>query len=626
MNNNLYTEDSIQSLSPLEFTRLRPGVYCGNTDYSTQLLVEIVSNCVDEISAGHGDTVIVNITNDNWIRVEDNCQGFLPNVMREDGKSILEASFSVLNTSGKYSEDGVYTGTALGLNGIGSKICVYLSHQAEVTTWRDGEFETVDFIEGVFYNRTSGKPTYIPNSPSGTVVKWLSSEEFFKNPRVDLKVVKDLFSVLVCLCPNLTIEFTDEASGFQKRYRSRDGLNDLIPIDNEILKNRLNINYKNGKNKLDLVMTFTDDYSSTILPYVNTGLTDSGPHITQIKTIITREFNKFFKEKKWIKDNLSGDEIQEGLYLIFNMTTPGVSYDAQTKSRVVGLDMSPFATVLAEQIQMWLKSHEKQIKAIADKAILARKAKEASKKARDAVRQPKEKGLKAKLALSKKFTDCASKDPKKRNLLLVEGRSAGSSAVEARNPDYDCIYQLRGKPISPLKTSVEKILANQEMSDIIRVLGAGFDKDFNVKKMNFNKVVIVSDADADGEAIELLLTTFFFTYMRPLIKAGKLYRAVTPLYIVRKGKEEEYFYTEEEMDDWRKLNKTGWDIIRAKGLGELNPKDLQNICFKNERYKRITISDIEKSKELLEVLEGKAVEPRKKYVYENATALGFNFD
>lgn len=565
MSSKLYNEDSIQSLSPLEFTRLRPGVYCGNTDYSTQLLVEIVSNSVDEISAGHGDTIKVNITEDNWIRVEDNCQGFLPNVMREDGKSILEASFSVLNTSGKYSEDGVYTGTALGLNGIGSKICVYLSHRAEVTTWRDGQFETVGFKEGVFYDRASGKPTYKQNSPSGTIVKWLPSEEFFKNPRVDLKAVKDLFSVLVCLCPNLTIEFTDEASSFKKRYYSKKGLNDLIPIENEILKNRLNINYKNGKNKLDLVMTFTNDYSSTLLPYVNTGLTDSGPHITQIKTIITREFNKFFKEKKWIKDSLSGDEIQEGLYLIFNMTTPGVSYDAQTKSRIVDLDMSPFSTILAEQMQMWLKNNEKQIKVIADKAILARQAKEAARKAKKAIRKPKEKGLKAKLALSKKFTDCASKDPNKRNLLLVEGRSAGSSAVEARNPDYDCIYQLRGKPISPLKTSIEKILANQEMSDIIRVLGAGFDKDFNVKKMNFNKIVIVSDADADGESIELLLTTFFFTYMRPLIEAGKLYRAVTPLYIVRKGKEEEYFYTEEEMNLWREKKKTGWDIIRAKG-------------------------------------------------------------
>lgn len=412
--------------------------------------------------------------------------------MREDGKSILEASFSVLNTSGKYSEDGSYTGTALGLNGIGGKICVYLSHCAEITSWRDGEFETVVFKEGVFEKRATGKT----KASSGTIVKWLPSEEFFKNPRVDLKAVKELFSVLVCLCPNLTIEFIDEASGFNKKYRSKNGLNDLIPADNEILKNRLGIKYENGKNKLDLVMTFTNDYSSTILPYVNTGLTDSGPHITQTKTILTREFNKFFKEKKWIKDNLLGDEVQEGLYLVFNMTTPGVSYDAQTKSRIVGLDMSPFTAVLAEQIQVWLKNNEKQVKIIADKAILARQAREAARKAKEAVRQPKKKGLKAKLALSKKFTDCASKDPKKRNLLLVEGRSAGSSAVEARNPDYDCIYQLRGKPISPLKTSVDKILANQEMSDIIRVLGAGFDKDFNVKKMNFNKVVIVSDADA----------------------------------------------------------------------------------------------------------------------------------
>ena len=246
--------------------------------------------------------------------------------------------------------------------------------------------------------------------------------------------------------------------------------------------------------------------------------------------------NKFFREKKWLKEkeeNLTGEDCQEGLYLVFNITAPGVSYDAQTKSRIVKLDMTPFTNIIATGIRNWLIQNEKSIKVIADKALNARKAREAARKAREAVRQPKEKGLKAKLALSNKFTDCISKNPKDRNLLLVEGQSAAASAVEARNVKTDCIYQLRGKIISPLKTEISKILQNQEMSDIIKVIGAGFGKDFDINKMNFNKIVITSDQDSDGMDIELLLITFFYTYMRPLVEAGKLYRAVTPLYIIR---------------------------------------------------------------------------------------------
>ena len=560
----LYTEDSIQSLSPLEFTRLRPGVYCGSTEYSTQLLVEIISNAVDEYKAGHGNKIIITITDDNTITVEDNGQGFIPNTIREDGKTVLEASFSVLNTSGKYSEDGVYEGTALGLNGIGSKLCVYLSHSAEVLSWRDGSYEHIWFKEGVFSKRDIGKWDN-SSKPSGTLVKWNPSEEFFNHVEVDLNAIDKLLKVIVSLCPGLYIKLNE------KEFYSVNGLMDLVDTavnNSEIIKNRLIINDSQDKNKIDLVLTYTDNYSSTIVPYVNTGLTDSGPHITQIKTILTREMNKFFREKKWLKEkeeNLTGEDCQEGLYLVFNITAPGVSYDAQTKSRIVKLDMTPFTNIIATGIRNWLIQNEKSIKVIADKALNARKAREAARKAREAVRQPKEKGLKAKLALSNKFTDCISKNPKDRNLLLVEGQSAAASAVEARNVKTDCIYQLRGKIISPLKTEISKILQNQEMSDIIKVIGAGFGKDFDINKMNFNKIVITSDQDSDGMDIELLLITFFYTYMRPLVEAGKLYRAVTPLYIIRQKNKEEYFYSDSELEEWKKTHKGNYDLIRAKG-------------------------------------------------------------
>ena len=621
----LYDESSIQSLSPLEFTRLRPGVYVGSTEYSTQLLIEIVSNAVDEFKAGHGDTIKVDILDDNTVIVEDNGQGFIPNAKREDGKTVLEASFSVLNTSGKYTEDGVYEGTALGLNGIGSKLAVFLSHWAEVKTWRDGKYEHIWFNEGVFSKRDIG--SWNDSKTSGTLVKWKPSEEFFNHVEVDMGTIKKLFKVIVCLCPGLRIILNNE------EYYSKNGITDLVDDAvkyNEIIKNRLNIGYSSGRNKLDLSMTYTDNYSSTIVPYVNTGLTDSGPHITQIKTILTRELNKFFREKKWLKEkeeNLSGDDCQEGLYIVFNITAPGVSYDAQTKSRIVKLDMSPFSTVLVDEIRNWLNNNEKEIKEIEDKAINARIAREAAKKARDNVRnKPREKGLKAKMAISDKFIDCSSKNPKERNLLLVEGMSAGSSAIEARNVKTDCIYMLRGKTISPLKTSKDKIVANQEMSDIINIIGAGFDTNFDVSKMLFDKIVITSDADADGSDIELLLITFFFTYMRPLVEAGKLYRAVTPLYIIEKGKEKFYCYTEEELEEWKRTHSTSkYELMHCKGLGEVSPSVLKEICFDNQRFKRITVGDCTEATELLEILQGPNVQNRKNYIYENANRLGFEF-
>ena len=627
INNNLYNEESIQSLSPLEFTRLRPQVYCGSTEYSTQLLIEILSNSVDEYKAGHGNTIEV-ILNKSKITVIDNGQGFIPMSYREDGKTILEASFSVLNTSGKFNEDGVYEGVSLGLYGIGAKLPIFLSTNACVETYRDGLYEKIYFKDGIFSKRENGKL----NHNSGTTVTWEPDSQFFTNTSVEIEAVKSYFNTITCLCPGLTIKLDN--NGEQTEYFSKNGLDDYVDNkvgENEILKKRFHSQFKDGKNNLDFILTYITSYTSTIIPYVNTGLTEKGPHISAIKTLITREFNKFFREQKWIKEkeeNLDGSDIQEGCYIVFNITAPGVAYDAQVKSTITKIDMKPFTEQLVEDLWIWLNANKTEIKNIADKAINARKAREAAKKAREAVRESgtKTKGLRAKMSISNKFIDCVNKNPKDRNLLLVEGLSAGSAAVEARNAKTDCIYMLRGKVISPLKTSIDKLLANQEISDIVKVIGAGFGKDFDLSKAQFDKIVITADQDSDGSDIELLLLTFFYTYMRPLVEAGKLYRAVTPLYIVKTKKEELYFYSDKELEEWKKTSRGSYDILRAKGLGELNPVDLRKVCFENERFKRITVSDAAAAVNLLEILQGQAVEPRKKFIYENANRLGFNFD
>jgi len=439
-NQNLYTKDSIQSLSPLEFVRLRPSVYCGSVEYSTQLLTELFANSTDEFQIGNAHTIIINSLPNHTYELSDDGQGILPNVLREDGKTIFEAVLGQLNTSGKYNSDGVYEGSAIGVNGIGLKLVTFLSHWLEGLTWRDGKYERIWFKEGQFEKRETGKWTE-KSSPHGTKIIWQPNEEFFIHPEVEDNKVKELIQSTVCLCQGLTVKFNNET------YFSSNGIDDLIDNKGEILKNRLRIKYQNGKHKLDLSLTYTNSYSSSIISYVNTGFTTSGSHITQVKTILTREMNRFFREKKWLKENeenLSGDDCQEGLRLVFHLITTDIGYDGQLKDRIVKIDMTPFTSAIADGLRNWLSQNEKEIKVIADKAINARKAREAARKARENARQPKEKGLKAKLALSKKFTDCISKNPKERNLLLVEGQSAASSAIEARNTKTDCIYQLRG--------------------------------------------------------------------------------------------------------------------------------------------------------------------------------------
>ena len=508
MGNNLYDEKSIESLSPLEFTRLRPGVYAGDTTYSTQLLVEIFSNAVDEFRLGHGSQIDVKIDKD-IITVLDYGQGFLVNSMREDGKTILEAAFSVLNTSGKYREDGTYEGTSLGSFGIGSKITTFLSHWLTVATVRDGMSETIKFNEGVFESRKIEKSGY----PTGTKVIWQPSEEFFKNTTVEIGAIKALFKTVASLCPGLTINLDD--NGTKTTYHSQYGLNDLVDdaIGNkEIIKNRLSVNSVDNKYKLDLVMTYTSNYSSTIVPYVNTGLTETGPHITQLKTALTREMNKFFREKKWLKEkdeNLTGDDIQEGMYMVFNYTAPSVSYDAQVKSRITAIDTKPAVTAFVEALNLWLETNEKEVKGIADKAINARKAREAAKKAREAIRGTSSKEKKTVLKLPSKLTDCWSKDREKCEIFIVEGDSAGGGMKDARDNEFQAILPVRGKILNCQKAALDKMMANAEVRDMIKAFGLDLDIKtgkvaWDPSKLRYSKIIISADADVSETAYERL--------------------------------------------------------------------------------------------------------------------------
>lgn len=635
----LYNENSIESLSPLEFTRLRPGVYAGDTTYATQLLVEIISNAVDEYRLGHGNRIDVTIDKD-IVTVRDYGQGFIPNSFREDGKTILEAAFSVLNTSGKYREDGTYEGTSLGSFGIGSKITTFLSHWLVVSTYRDMKREEIVFKEGVFQIRYSGEPkskeAIEDVKKGGTCVQWQPSEEFFTHTEVESNKIHNLFKTIVCLCPGLTIHL--EENGKIYDYVSTKGLHDLVDAavgDKELIDSRFDMNYAEGKNKMDMVLTYTSNYSSTIIPYVNTGLTENGPHITQVKTLITREFNKFFKEKKWLKatdENLSGDDIQEGMYIIFNITAPNVSYDAQVKSRITKIDMKPFNAALSENLSYWLNNNEKEVKLIADKAINAKKAREAAKKAREKAREQGKKKEKA-LKFDSKLADCYSKDRSKCEIYIVEGSSAAGGLKTARNNEFQAVMPVRGKILNTQKATLDKIQKNAEIMTMIDAFGLKIDTKtmkvtYDEDEIRYGKIIIMSDADVDGAHIKNLFYTFIWNFCPDLIYGGYIYAGVPPLYKITLpgNKGYKYLKNDEELEQYRKNNTGNYQVNRMKGLGEMDVEQIEETLTdpNNRIIKQITVEDIDETDELFEDLMGTRIEPRKAFIREHSKEATYN--
>lgn len=634
MDKKLYTKDSIESLSPLEFTRLRPGVYAGDTTYSTQLLVEIVSNAVDEFRLGNGSQIDVTIDKD-IVSVRDFGQGFIPNSVREDGKTILEAAFSVLNTSGKYREDGTYEGTSLGSFGIGSKITTFLSHWLTVETTRDGLIENISFKEGVFDKR---KVTKAPNkAQSGTFVSWQPSEEFFTHTEIELKKIKDLFNTIVCLCPGLTINLINKQDNTTDCFYSEHGINDLVDAavgSDEIIKNRFGMNFAQGKEKIDFVLTYTNKYSSTIVPYVNTGLTEKGPHITQIKTLITREFNKFFREKKWLKDkdeNLTGDDIQEGMYIVFNITAAGVAYDAQVKSTVTKIEMKSVIQALTEQLNTWLSANEKEVKIIADKAISARKAREAAKKARDNARDKQKKKEKA-LKFDSKLADCFSKDRKKCEIYITEGDSASGNLKMARDNEFQAVLPVRGKILNTQKAPLDKIQKNAEIMTMIEAFGLTIDYKqmkvtYNPEDLRYGKIIIESDADVDGAHIKNLFYTFIWNFCPELIIDGYVYAGVPPLYKIITQKGYKYLKDDKALEQYRQENAgKKYTVKRMKGLGEMDIDETEETLTdpNNRIIKQISVEDIKQTDILFEQLMGTGIAARKAYIKEHSHEATYN--
>ena len=630
-----YKATDIKSLDYFEHIRKYPGMYIGSKDAKGLLhcVKEILSNSIDEYLNGAGSTVTVELLKNNGIRITDDGRG-IPHGKHSSGCSILQACFGIANTGGKFDNATGQTGynTSGGEHGTGGKAVNALSKKMIVTTSREGLKEIVEFSKGQFISHSEEK---IDPSITGTSVEFYPDSTVLETVVFDVATIRDMIQEFSFLCKGLKFIFVTE-DGRAREFYSEHGLFDFMTYlnkDKNLITSPMYFEQEEDKFKLEVAIAYNSSYSSTVKLYTNNIPQEKGTHLTGFKTAWTAGLNTFARENKLLKEketNLTGSDYEEGMVLILNFKMIDPVFKGQNKEELSSSEGRTYVQKLTSAAMKELFfTNKKDLKTIVDKALNARKARAAAKKARDAVREPKKKetGLRASLALSNKFIDCTSKDPKERKLFILEGVSAGAAAIEARNPKTDCIYLLRGKILSPLKSDTTKLLQNQEISDLVRIIGGGFGNTFDVNKINFDKIVIFSDSDSDGDQICLLLMGLFFTYMKDLVLAGKLYRGAAPLYTLTKGKEEHLFYTDKEYRNWQAKNSTsGYTVLRGKGTGEMNPDDLHRLCFNSERFKRFVVDNPEETDALLTILLGPAVPPRKQYIYNNATELGFHFE
>lgn len=612
----LYDKDSIQSLSPREHVRLRAGMYIGATKDPTQLVIEIFSNALDEHNLGHGNLIEVGVnTKTGMCQVSDNGQGFPVNEKREDGKTVLQASFDEMNTSGKYSEDGVYGGTSLGLNGVGGKACNFLASQFHVTTYRDGKYEKLDFEDGILVKRRCG----IIDHHSGTSIQFCPDPQFFENPIADVAYLRKMFNDICGMCPNLEIDFC--VNGEKESIKHPDGMRYLIQEaigESKEIATPFVFQKNQEKYRIDCGIDYCSRDSAAVRAYVNYGLTEQGPHITAIKGTITKELNKWAREQGLLKEkekNLDGESLQEGLVLVFNLIAPSVSYDSQVKSRVVNKDFVPFLNeVFSEQLEVWLDNNPDSGKAIIEKAVLARRATEAAKKAREAVKQQRQKKKKNKILHPDKLKD-AEYLGQDSTLLIVEGLSAGASVAVARDVSKYGILMLRGKLINAFTNSETKLLKNEEIQLLLQALNIE-PGNYDSSQLRYGRVAICTDSDSDGYNIGLLIAAALQHFCPEFIKEGRLCWLRSPLYILKGKKKDTYFFTDAELNAARAKAKLQGDLQRNKGLGSLSAEQARASMFGDNQHIDVIKSD-DNSILLLEKLMGTNVAGRKKYIFEN---------
>lgn len=624
---NQYNDDAIQVLEGLEAVRKRPGMYIGSTDHRGlhHLAYEIVDNAVDEALSGYATKIEVTIHKDQSLTVKDNGRG-MPTGKHASGIPTIQVIFTVLHAGGKFGQGGYKTSG--GLHGVGASVVNALSDWLTVEVLRDGTLYKQSFKNGgepvgtVKKEKTSRRG-------SGTSVTFLPSDKTFSTTNWSYETLAERLRESAFLLKGLTIVLTDERTGESETFHYEEGIRDFIQYLNEekdTLSPVVDFDSTVDGVETEFAFQYNDGYSETILSFVNNVRTkDGGTHEVGMKSALTKAFNEYARKVGLLKDkdkNLEGSDVREGLTAIISLRIPEeiLQFEGQTKDKLG----TPAArgivdNTISEQLGFFLTENGEIAQELIRKAIKAREAREASRKAREESRNGK-KGKKKETLLSGKLTPAQSKNPKKNELYLVEGDSAGGSAKQGRDRKFQAILPLRGKVINTEKASISDILKNEEINTIIYTIGAGVGSDFKIEDCNYDKIVIMTDADTDGAHIQVLLLTFFYRYMKPLIEAGKVYLALPPLYKISKGTGKkqvvEYAWTEKELEEKTKLVGKDYLLQRYKGLGEMNADQLWDTTMNPDTRTliRVVIDDKAQAERRVSTLMGNKVEPRRKWI------------
>ncbi|WP_075980619.1 DNA topoisomerase IV subunit B [Bacillus massilinigeriensis] len=632
-----YNEDAIQVLEGLEAVRKRPGMYIGSTDARGlhHLVYEIVDNSVDEALAGYGDIIIVKIHKDNSISVQDKGRG-MPTGMHKLGKPTPEVIFTILHAGGKFGQGGYKTSG--GLHGVGASVVNALSEWLVVRIKRDGFVYEQRFEDG-------GKPVTTlekvgKTNQTGTTIHFKPDPTVFSTTTYNYDTLCERLRESAFLLKGMKIEIIDDRNDMHDIFYYQNGIEAFVEYLNEE-KDVLHpvISFEGVQNgiEVDFAFQFNDGYSENVLSFVNNVRTkDGGTHEVGARTAMTRVFNEYARKVSLLKEkdkNLDGADIREGLSAIISVRVPEelLQFEGQTKGKLGTSEArSSVDSVVSEHLSYFLEENPDISSLLIKKTIKAYQAREAARKAREEARSGK-KRKRSETLLSGKLTPAQSKNPEKNELYLVEGDSAGGSAKQGRDRRFQAVLPLRGKVINTEKAKLADIFKNEEINTIIYTIGAGVGADFNVADANYDKVIIMTDADTDGAHIQVLLLTFFYRYMKPLVEAGKVYIALPPLYKVSKGsgKKEiiEYAWSDDELQGAIKKVGKGYIIQRYKGLGEMNADQLWDTTMNPETRTliRVRIDDIARAERRITTLMGDKVEPRRKWIESNV-AFGLEED
>ena len=620
-----YDESSIKILEGLETVRKRPGMYIGSTDKRGlhHLIWEIVDNSIDEVLNGYGKKIKIILHKDKSVSVSDEGRG-VPVGMHASGMSTPEVIYTVLHAGGKFENSGYKVSG--GLHGVGASVVNALSKWMEVTINRDGYTYYIRFENG-------GK-VKIPlkklekTSKTGTTVRFLPDTQIFSTIQFSFTTVCERMQESAFLLKGLTVEVIDEEDDKHETFCYENGLKSFVEYLNdgkpELHKVVHFESVKDGIN-VEVAFQYTDTYQDNLISFANNVKTiDGGTHEVGFKTALTKVFNDYAKNNGYLKNkdkNLEGSDTREGLTAIISLQIPEnlLQFEGQTKSKL-GTPQARTITesIVTEKLQFFLEENKSVATSILDKMVKSKMVREAARRARDEARNGKSKNKKEH-ALSGKLTPAQTKNPNKNELFLVEGDSAGGSAKQGRDRKFQAILPLRGKVLNCEKTKLEEILKNEEINTIIHTVGAGVGSDFDINDANYDKIIIMTDADVDGAHIQILLLTFFYRYMKPLIEKGKLYIAMPPLYKLFSGKVVYYAWTDEERKEILSKSKLKLETQRYKGLGEMNADQLWETTMNPDTRSlvKVNINDVLLAEKRVSILMGDKVEPRKEWIEEN---------